>query len=399
MNIRKNKNHRKCINEGYIMKKTNKLVILLATIMSVSACAGMNNQSDYKFSATTTTSSAPETTTTAKTPHTATTTTTSEATTTTSEAITTTSEATTTTSVMTTEEYYDEDYEHAMAVQQYVENKYYNHDDVPESPAYDFEYKYDAAKEGVIITKYIGWDNTVVIPSAIDGDSVKMIGEKAFANNMNVTNIVVPDTVTWIAKGAFQDMTYLKTIKLPEGLTIINERLFSNCYNLGSIEIPNTVEEIGAFSFSSCESLDGIISPSSLNTIKPYAFFCSGIKYIDFSKCLQNDRLFIGEDAFRSCNELTTLTIPANVDASWEVFVSCDGLKEVVISDGCKYLPGFNYCINLRKIEIPNSIIFTESASESFVGCNALTAYYDGQKYNYSNWDELDKAIVQKNVS
>ena len=78
---------------------------------------------------------------------------------------------------------------------------------------------------GVLI-KYTGDDIKAVIP-----DTVKIIGEKAFADSL-VEEVVLPDSVTSIADCAFENCTSLTSTKIPDSVTSIGENAFEGCASL-----------------------------------------------------------------------------------------------------------------------------------------------------------------------
>ena len=64
-------------------------------------------------------------------------------------------------------------------------------------------FEYTISNGEVTITKYIGSDTAVVIPSAIEGYPVTSIGDSAFYSCSSLTSVTIPNSVTRIGDGAF----------------------------------------------------------------------------------------------------------------------------------------------------------------------------------------------------
>jgi len=82
----------------------------------------------------------------------------------------------------------------------------------------------DCALDFVIPTTY-----DVVIPSKIDGVSVKCIGDFAFWDRTELTGITIPDGVTSIGIGAFIGCENMATLTIPDSVTYIGEGAFDGC--------------------------------------------------------------------------------------------------------------------------------------------------------------------------
>ena len=78
------------------------------------------------------------------------------------------------------------------------------------------DYEYKVLEKGTIeITNYIGKATTVVIPSEIDGKSVTKIGERAFSNCTNITDLTISEGITEIGTYAFYRCTSLISVSFP----------------------------------------------------------------------------------------------------------------------------------------------------------------------------------------
>lgn len=94
--------------------------------------------------------------------------------------------------------------------------------------------------DGSTLVKYTGTASTVSVP-----DTVKKIGEEAFADNTNVNTVKIPKGVETIAYGAFSYCTQLKKVSLPDTIVTIGNAAFANCTSLSSISLGAEVESLG----------------------------------------------------------------------------------------------------------------------------------------------------------
>lgn len=97
--------------------------------------------------------------------------------------------------------------------------------EVVEPAAEDFEYNYDAAIKGVIITQYTGKDKAIRIPTELDGDPVVQF----VLNNNVITHVEIPDGFTSIGYRAFSKCPNLKSVTIPDSVTEICEEAFNKC--------------------------------------------------------------------------------------------------------------------------------------------------------------------------
>ncbi len=190
----------------------------------------------------------------------------------------------------------------------------------------DYEYT-DNGDNTCTITAYTGPGGDITIPETLNGLTVTVIGDYAFAGNYNLTGITIGNSVTIIGAGAFQ-YSGLTNVTIGNNVTTIGYRAFLICADLSNITLGNSVTAIGDYAFYSCSSLTNIVIPESVTTIGEAAFLnCNGlagnlmipdsvtmIGARAFSHCINfsgvtigNGVTTIGDEAFRECSSLTAL--------------------------------------------------------------------------------------------
>lgn len=171
------------------------------------------------------------------------------------------------------------------------------------------DFTYIEKTDGTIyIHKYNGTNETIVIPTEIDGKVVSSIGERSFADNSDLKHVIIPEGIR-IGSNSFANCINLESVQLQKGLEFIPEGAFSGCTNLKSISFPTTLKEIYVFSFKDCIKIEKLKLPGSL---------------VD-----------IHQTSFEGCNNLTEIEFE-------------DGISEVDFRNFPKY--------KLKKVIIPNSV-------------------------------------------
>lgn len=105
------------------------------------------------------------------------------------------------------------------------------------------------------ITAYHGPGGEVVIPEQIGGLPVTFIAYEAFANNHEITSVVLPEGLENIQYGAFYGCDALESVQLPSTLLGIEEQAFAYCSALAQIDLPDNMYYIGAEAFGGCSRL------------------------------------------------------------------------------------------------------------------------------------------------
>ena len=223
------------------------------------------------------------------------------------------------------------------------------------------------------LTKYVGNDNDITLPASYNGE-IYIIGEKAFNECTNITNIVIPNSVISIGNYAFNGCTGLTSITIPGSVTSIGNYAFKGCTGLTSITIPGGVTSIGDRAFAGCSSLTSVTIPNSVTTIGQNVFSsCSSLTNVT----IPNSVTSIGYGAFYECNNLENVTMSNNITAIEEgTFYNCSKLASIAIPNSVATIGknAFRGCSNLTEITIPSRV--TNIGDLAFYDCSRLFNYY-----------------------
>lgn len=170
----------------------------------------------------------------------------------------------------------------------------------------------------------------------------------------------------------------VKKVEISSGITSVGDYAFSNCTQLSEISIPETVSTIGKYAFYHCDALD-ILLPRTITVIKASAFEKSGMTQLRVYQEMSE----IGDSAFRN-SKLSNLTfeegttvalasgpygcfcenallesveIPGTIHLGNHAFSKCTGLKRVVFGEGITNIGvTLNECSNIEKLVVPASM-------------------------------------------
>ncbi len=190
-------------------------------------------------------------------------------------------------------------------------------------------------------------------------DYVTSIGNHAFSWRYVGNSIEIPDSVTSIGERAFYWVTSLESVTIPANVSSIGDEAFSDCFYIESItvDLENKIYH----------SKDNCVVETATNTL------VVGCK----NSIIPNYVTSIGDDAFRGCARLTSVTIPDGVTSIGE--------------------DGFFHCDNLTSITLPKSV--TSIGEYAFNVCENLTdVWYEGsesdrEKISIGEWNnELHNA-------
>jgi hypothetical protein len=271
------------------------------------------------------------------------------------------------------------------------------------------------------LTRYTGADRALLIPSDIDGHTVKALGKDVFPKGLGVTSILIPASVKEIGAGAFRFLDKLVTIGvinvnsvyasaqgvlfdkskkmlhtyprgrggmqygIPRGIETIADNAFYRCQYLESVFIPSSVFAIGSEAFYGSKKLTNLRLPDSIKTIGGKAFAgCTGLVYME----IQENVTSIGPGAFMRCENLEDIGVDernltyASINGTLveketkllHTFLIKKASSVIRIPGGVKAIGAFAFsdCFTIKEITVPASV--TSIGEEAFARCYNLAS-------------------------
>ena len=185
------------------------------------------------------------------------------------------------------------------------------------------------------------------IKTLVVSSGITHLGEDAFMDTVNLTEVSLPDSLTAIADSAFMQSddrigyvhgltdiiipdkvttlggsvfwgTAITSLIIPESVTAIGKYLCRDCLNLTEAHINGTL--LGAFMFTGCESLKTLTISSKVKSIGECALtYCSSLESISF---------------YGTTSQWDSITKGSNWDGLSGMDVSLSGLTKIQCTDG-----------------------------------------------------------------
>ena len=135
--------------------------------------------------------------------------------------------------------------------------------------------------------------------------------------------------------------------------------------------ITYSVTSIGDDAFRECTNLTSVTIPNSVTSIGKDTFSGCGLTSVTIPSSVTS----IGEYVFAGCSDLTSITIPSSVTSIGKgTFYDCSGLTSIDIPSSVTSIGdyAFNQCTGLTSVTIPNSV--TSIGDYAFYYCTGLTS-------------------------
>jgi len=234
-----------------------------------------------------------------------------------------------------------------------------------------FEYEYSEEFGGIIIRKYKGKNNNIIIPAQIDGKPVVAMGNESTTGEYQgiLEDIFNEELVRVTTESVFQNK--IVGVVLPDGMKVIGKAAFAQNSSLRSIIIPDSVTHIGDYAFYECDSLTQVTLPYGISGVTRAGFN----KSVEISVIIPYGVTSIEEAAFLGWRQLTEVTIPDSVTVlEKSAFQNCGGLTSITLPDGLTRierlaLNGFGG----TSIKIPDSVTYIGSDAFSFAELTEIT--------------------------
>lgn len=160
-----------------------------------------------------------------------------------------------------------------------------------------------------------------------------------------------------------------------------------------SADIPSDIYDvpvvaIGDNAFKECKRLSSVTIPDSVTSIGSAAFgLCPSLQTIT----IPNGVTSLGSNLFSGCSSLTDVIIPGSVEKLPNyLFKNCTALKNVTLEDGIVSVGSnvFSHCDSLQTVLLPDSV--TELALNAFVSCKELKTVTVGKGIKFVNFSAFN---------
>lgn len=182
------------------------------------------------------------------------------------------------------------------------------------------DYLYEKGSGGIVLQKYMGDADVVMIPAEIDGEAVKRIKDACFENHTEILKVVLPDSMRTIDYKAFQGCSHLRELEINDGLYEIGGWAFAHTALTG-VKLPDSVKKLGYGAFYGCSHLKEVVLSPSIWMLGENTFHnCATLKRV----IIPAEDITINIEAFESNKKITLVGVPGSYT---EKYAKAKGLQ------------------------------------------------------------------------
>ena len=171
-------------------------------------------------------------------------------------------------------------------------------------------------------------------------------------NYPDLDSVVIPDTVTYL--------------RVKYAVKSIGEYAFDHS-DLTTIVIPDHIQSIGESAFGSCKNLTSVTLPEGIDKLFRVFIGCTSLCRITIPNSVTAvNTVFVG------CTSLDSVVLPPNITLLAATFANCHSLQYVTLPDSLQIIRRLTFlnCQSLRSITIPEKV--SEVNTQAFKDCPAL---------------------------
>lgn len=200
-----------------------------------------------------------------------------------------------------------------------------------------------------------------------------------------VVNGIISYSVSHIISNAFKNCTGLTSVTIQDnGVNTIFDYAFNGCTGLTEVSIPNSAISIGSTAFSNCPNLTTVNINSNALVSANYSYDASTNGYDNLKSFFGNQVTSyhlgsnvqsIGENAFRGCSGMTSVSMPSALSSIGDnAFRDCSNLYSVDLPDYLNSVGAYAFaeCTSLTSVFIPDHV--SSIGRSAFFGCSSLTS-------------------------
>lgn len=188
---------------------------------------------------------------------------------------------------------------------------------------------------------------------ALTAEVTASIDQHGMAGNYpDLDSVVIPDTVTYL--------------RVKYAVKSIGEYAFDHS-DLTTIVIPDHIQSIGESAFGSCKNLTSVTLPEGIDKLFRVFSGCTSLCRITIPKSVVSVNALFG-----NCTNLDSVVLPPNITLLGSTFANCISLQNVTLPDSLQIIRRLTFlnCQSLQSITLPEKV--TEVNTQAFKDCLAL---------------------------